>query len=121
MKKIYLKKFYIIALCLICICTITLFNYSKTFVFAQSDFSVDAKAGFLMDYNSSEILFEENADSKLQIASMVKLMTIYLTLESLDNNKISLTDKLTSSANAAGMGGSQVFIDPNVQYTVEEM
>jgi D-alanyl-D-alanine carboxypeptidase (penicillin-binding protein 5/6) len=116
-----MKKLCISIICILCICVASIMTGYTQNVFAETDFELDAKVGFLMDYNSSEILYEKNADAELQIASIVKLMTIFLTLEELDNGKISLSDKLTTTTNASGMGGSQVFIDPNVQYTVEEM
>ncbi|MDD4686236.1 MAG: D-alanyl-D-alanine carboxypeptidase [Clostridia bacterium] len=117
-----MKKLCISIICILCVCVAPIMTgYTQNYVLAETNFEVDAKVGFLMDYNSSEVLYEQNADSELQIASIVKLMTIYLTLEELNDGKISLSDKLTSTTNASGMGGSQVFIDPNVQYTVEEM
>ena len=117
-----MKKLFVSICCILCICIAPIYSgIMQNAVFAETDFKVEAKVGFLMDFSSSEVLFEQNADDKLQIASMVKLMTIYITLEEIDNNKILLTDKLTTTTNASGMGGSQVFIDPNVQYTIDDM
>lgn len=79
------------------------------------------KACIIMDYHSGEVVCEQNADKKLQVASIVKLMTTLLTIESIEKGNISLTDKMTTTENSAGMGGSQVFIDPFVEYTVEQM
>lgn len=117
MKRLIVSLFCVLCICITPICC----GNMQNFVYADTDFKVDAKVGFLMDYNSAEVLFEQNADDQLQIASMVKLMTIYLTLEEIANGKINLSDKLTTTTNASGMGGSQVFIDPNVQYTIEDM
>lgn len=117
-----MKRLCVSIFCVLCICIAPIYcGGMQNFVYADTDFKVDAKVGFLMDYNSCEILYEQNADAELQIASMVKLMTIFLTLEELENDKLNLTDKLTTTTNASGMGGSQVFIDPNVQYTIEDM
>lgn len=117
-----MKRLLIFIFCVLCICiTPIYYGAMQNCIFADTDFKVEAKVGFLMDFNSFEVLYEQNADAELQIASMVKLMTILLTLEELDNNKIALTDKLTTTTNASGMGGSQVFIDPNVQYTIDDM
>lgn len=79
------------------------------------------KASIIIEFNSGEVVYEENADKRVQVASIVKLMTTLLTIEELEKGNVKLTDKITSSENAAGMGGSQVFIDPFVQYSVEEM
>ncbi len=85
--------------------------------------SVDTKdkASIIVDFASGEVVYENNADEKLQVASIVKLMTILLTIEEIETGKLSLDDMLTSTENSAGMGGSQVFIDPFVKYNVGDM
>ena len=74
-----------------------------------------------MDCDTETIIFEKEIDKKLPIASMVKMMTIYLTLNEIEDGNLSLDKKVTISENASGMGGSQVFIDPYVSYTVENL
>lgn len=79
------------------------------------------KASIIMDFYSGEVVFENKADEKLQVASIVKLMTTLLVMEEIESGNITLTDKVVTTENSAGMGGSQVFIDPFVEYTVEDM
>ena len=69
----------------------------------------------------SKVLEENNADEKLPIASMVKIMTLLLTFEEMDNGNLTLDTLITTTENASGMGGSQVFIDPYVSYTAEQL
>ena len=76
----------------------------------------DVKAAYLLDYDSKVVLYEQNAREHLPVASMVKLMTILLTFEEIDAGRLSLDEMITTSENASGMGGSQVFIDPHVDY-----
>lgn len=83
--------------------------------------SMTAKSAVVMEFESGEILFSKNQDKRLPIASMVKLMTVLLTMESIDNGHLALDQKLTISKNSAGMGGSQVFLDANNDYTVEDL
>lgn len=117
-----MKKLLVSICCVLCVCIAPIYSgFYKNNVFAESEISVDATAGFLVDYNSGEVLFEQNADEKLQIASMAKLMTIYLVLEELDNGNLKLDDELVATQNASGMGGSQVFIDANSKYSIEKM
>lgn len=105
-------------ICIIC----TLSCVRINFVSAETDnLSVKASSSILVDWNSGDVIYEQDADKKVQVASIVKLMTVLLTFEELDNGKINLTDKITTTENASGMGGSQVFIDPYEEYTVEEM
>ena len=91
-------------------------------IFADNDVLKNtAKASLLVDYDSNTILYENNSNARYPIASMVKLMTLLLTYEAIDNGQLTLDTMITTSENAAGMGGSQVFIDPFVQYSVEDM
>lgn len=79
------------------------------------------KSAVLMEKHSGKILLEENATERLPIASVTKLMTVLLTLEKLDAGEIGLEDSVTVSANASGMGGSQVFLDANANYKLCEL
>ena len=98
-------------------------------IFAQTQISVSAKTeispacngSVLIEKNSQKILFEKDAHSRHPIASVTKLMTILLTLEEIENGTISLDDKVLISENANGMGGSQIFLDANVEYTLGEL
>lgn len=82
---------------------------------------ISSKSALLMDYASGEVLFEKNSHDKVPVASMVKMMTILLTIERIEAGELSLDEMIYTSENAAGMGGSQVFIDPFVEYSVEDM
>lgn len=96
------------------------FKVSKSYI-CQAEEEITSKSACLMDYESHEVLFEKNSHDKLPVASMVKMMTILLTLENLEKGNISLTDKVTTSENASSMGGSQVFIDPYVEYQLSDL
>lgn len=91
-------------------------------VYAEEDKNVyDVKSAYLMDYDSKTVLFEQNATEQLPVASMVKLMTILLTFEEIDAGRLNFNDDVLTSENASSMGGSQVFIDPYVNYKVEDL
>ncbi len=123
MKNYVAKNFKILFVFVLILIVLTASNFLQINIYAEneSDFCINAKSGILVDYSSGEVLFEQDADNKLQIASMVKLMTIYLVIEKLENGELKLTDKLTASEYAASMEGSQVFIDANSRYTIEDM
>ncbi|TYQ18305.1 UNVERIFIED_CONTAM: D-alanyl-D-alanine carboxypeptidase (penicillin-binding protein 5/6) [Acetivibrio alkalicellulosi] len=82
--------------------------------------SFNAKAFILMDAQTGQILSEENSNDTLPIASVTKVMSMLLIMEAIDSGKIKLTDNVTVSEYAAGMGGSQAYIEPGEQYTVHE-
>ncbi len=90
------------------------------FAYAMSD-NIQAKACILVDYNTGKVLYEQNANDKYPVASIVKLMTILLTLESIESGNISIDDKVVASASSSSMGGSQVFIEEGGEYLVGDL
>ena len=88
-----------------------------------ADFSeeVNAKSAVLMDANTGKILFEYNADDVLPPASVTKVMTLLLVFEALDNGVIKLSDMVSTSEHAASMGGSQIYLEPGEQMSVDEL
>lgn len=82
---------------------------------------IDAKSAILMDADTGEILYEQDADTPLPPASVTKVMTLLLVMEAIDSGKISLTDSVSVSEEAAKMGGSQVYLEPGETMSVEEM
>ena len=72
---------------------------------------LDCAAALLMEQDSGQIIFEMNADSPRPVASVTKVMTILLALEAVEAGRAALTDIVTVSEAAAGMGGSQVLLD----------
>ncbi|MDR0850472.1 MAG: D-alanyl-D-alanine carboxypeptidase [Christensenellaceae bacterium] len=118
MKKIVLAFFVLFCGALACFVSL---NAPTKAVFAQDNPEFDAKAICLMEYNSDQVLLEKNADASVPVASIVKLMTILITIEQIEDGKLGLNDQVVASHNAAGMGGSQVFIEAGGSYTVDEM
>ena len=82
---------------------------------------VTTKASILLDMDSGKVLYENNSNAEMPVASIVKLMTIMLTFEQIDSGVISLTDKVLVSENASNMGGSQIFLDANCEYELGEL
>ena len=88
---------------------------------AKANVDLSSKSALLMDSDTKTILYEKNSHEHLPVASMVKMMTILLTLENIKEDRISLEDKVLTSEKASGMGGSQVFIDPFEEYKLEDL
>ena len=119
-----MKRFFLI--CLISfLCLTTVFGICSQkdvcVSYAGGEVDLSCKSACLVDYASGEILFAKNANEKRPVASMVKMMTILLTLEDLKDGRIDLKDTLTTSENASSMGGSQVFVEPYQKYSIEDM
>lgn len=90
-------------------------------VSATNDVDLTSKSAILMEYDSGEILFSKDETKHLPVASMVKMMTILLSLEELEAGNVTLDTMITTTENASSMGGSQVFIDPYVEYSFEDL
>jgi len=92
---------------------------------AQADGGADlapgARSAILMDADSGTIIFEKNSHDKLPPASITKIMTMVLIMEALDEGRIKLSDTVTTSEYAASMGGSQIFLEPGEEMTVQDM
>lgn len=118
-----MKKILTFSLVLILIYGVFLIPSNVTSAYASSSFESSAahKSSVLIEKNSGKILYDNNSSEQLPIASVTKLMTILLTLEKIDAGEISLTDKVTVSENASGMGGSQIFIDTGLSYELGEL
>jgi D-alanyl-D-alanine carboxypeptidase (penicillin-binding protein 5/6) len=90
-------------------------------VVSDSVLEIQSPSALLMELNSGQILYEKDADTARRPASVTKLMTMLLAFEALDAGKLQLTDMVTVSANAAGMGGSQVYLEEGEQQTVQDL
>lgn len=80
-----------------------------------------SKAAMLLDSETGTVVFEKNAKEHLQIASMVKIMTLGLAFDEISRREIPLDTEITASENAAAMGGSQAFLDANASYRLDEL
>ena len=82
---------------------------------------VSAPSALLMEASTGKVIYEKNADEQRHPASVTKIMTLLLIFDALEEGKISLEDKVTVSEYAASMGGSQVFLEPGEEQTVDTM
>lgn len=75
----------------------------------------------LIEQSSGNVLYNHNMHEKLRPASVTKVMSLLLIMEALDSGRISLTDKVPCTEDAAKMGGSQIWLDTREELTVDEM
>ncbi|HLS59903.1 MAG TPA: D-alanyl-D-alanine carboxypeptidase family protein [Virgibacillus sp.] len=83
--------------------------------------TTEVKSAILLERDTGEILFDENADKKLPPASMTKVMTLLLIMEALDTGMLELDEVVTVSERASSMGGSQVFLSAGEEMTVNDL
>ena len=82
---------------------------------------VQAEAALLMEKETGQVLYAKNEHQTLEPASVTKVMTLLLVMEAIDRGTLAYDDVVTISDYAASMGGSQIFLSPGEQITVEDL
>lgn len=88
---------------------------------AEAPITLTSPSAILCEASTGQVIFEKNADERRPVASVNKVMTILLTLEAVDEGRVSLEDQVTVSPRAASMGGSQAFLDAGERYKLREL
>ncbi len=83
--------------------------------------SLAVKAYMLKDFNSGHVIATQNANMRVEPASLTKIMTAYLTFKAIKNGHLQLTQTLPVSQAAWKAEGSKMFIEPNKPVTVDEL
>nr|MDD6336267.1 D-alanyl-D-alanine carboxypeptidase [bacterium] len=84
-------------------------------------FSLQSKACVLMDAKTGTVILSKAENERMPIASVTKVMTLLLTFEAIDAGMFTLDSDTQISTHAAGMGGSQVFLDAGQSYKVSDL
>ena len=88
---------------------------------STNSLNLESGGAILVEQKTGQILYEHNMHEKLRPASVTKVMSLLLIMEALDSGQISLTDKIPCTEDAAGMGGSQIWLEVGEELTVDEM
>ena len=88
---------------------------------AEAPITLTSPSAILCEASTGQVIFEKNADERRPVASVNKVMTILLTLEAVDEGRVSLEDQVTVSPRAASMGGSQAFLGAGERYKLSEL
>ncbi len=113
MRKIKKICSIIIAFCIVIASTVE--------VSAENEIEVTAPSAILMEQNTGKVLFEKNADEVRTGASLMKIMCLLIAMERIDENKLSLTETVTASDNAAEVKGADVWIKSGESMKVEDL
>lgn len=87
----------------------------------NSSLAQNATSAILIEATTGEILFEKNAHEKLAPASMTKIMSMLIIVESIEKGVINWDDVITVSENASSMGGSQILLETGEQMKVSDL
>ncbi len=88
---------------------------------STNSLNLESGGAILIEQKTGEVLYEHNPHEKLRPASVTKVMSLLLIMEALDSGQIALTDKVPCTEDAAGMGGSQIWLEVGEELTVDEM
>lgn len=79
------------------------------------------RSAVLMEQSTGRMLYAMNEDAALPPASVTKIMSLLLFMEAIDAGTLKLDDRVTCSANAAGFGGSQIWLKEGEQMSVNDL
>lgn len=82
---------------------------------------LSARGYILLDHKSGQTLAAQNENERLDPASITKLMTAYAVFKSIQNEQISLDDKVLISEKAWRTAGSRMFVEVNKRVSVEDL
>ena len=122
-----MKKKIIYGLVSIFLVVIGLFAYVKTNenkslqVNASVDVNLNCGSAYLIEESTGKVIYSYNEKDKMYPASMTKMMGLLLVCEAIENKQIKLDDIVSVSLHASQMGGSQVFLQPLEQISIDEL
>ncbi len=103
------------------ICLIIFLSFSAINGSAITDNEISAPAAVLIEAKTNKVLYQKNAHEKRACASITKVMTLLLVMEEIDNGKLKLNDMLSTSAHAASMGGSDIWLEEGEKMSVNDL
>lgn len=95
-------------------------SLSAIAAYAQG-YDTQARAAYVYDHASGQILLALNADEALPPASMSKLMTLLMAFEALRDGRLTLETRVPVSAHAMSFGGSTMFLNTQDRPTIEDL
>jgi serine-type D-Ala-D-Ala carboxypeptidase (penicillin-binding protein 5/6) len=99
----------------------TLFVHLLIFPFSVNAIDTKAEQAIVIDFDTNEILFEKNSNSKTPPASMTKIMTVYAAFDRIKNTDLSITNECVISAKAYKMGGSRTFLEIDDRVSIDDL
>ena len=82
---------------------------------------VSAKAVELIDGHSGRVLYAKNSRERLPMASVTKLMTLYLAVKAIQEKKIARSELVPVSEEAYRTNGSQIWLEPGERLSVDHL
>lgn len=83
--------------------------------------AIAARAWISVDVNSGQVLASSAPDTRVEPASLTKIMTAYVVFNALEEKRLTLGQQVPVSETAWRTGGSRMFIEPRKPVTVDEL
>lgn len=103
------------------LCGIVLFPCVVSAQEGEETLAANARSAILVDYSTGKVLFEKNKDERVAIASLTKMMSQLIILENIEAGKLTWDQKVKVSSNAAGYGGTQIYLQPREEMSVKDL
>ena len=78
------------------------------------------KAAIVIDFDTEEVLFEVNADTRNYPASLTKIMTLYIVFDYIKKGKLSFDSQLSVSSVAASRSPSKLYLEEGSSIKVRD-
>ena len=88
---------------------------------AEGKLATNARNAILVEVNTGTVLFEKNMNDRVAVASLTKMMSQLLILESIEKGTLKWDEVIKVSSNAAGYGGTQIYLQPGEEMTVRDL
>ena len=82
---------------------------------------IDARAWLLVDANSGQALAAQQADKRVEPASLTKLMTAYLSFSALRDGRLDRNQEVSITEAVVKAPGARMFLDPRTPAKVEDL
>jgi len=90
------------------------------FLILSSSVSFAKKAAIVIDFDTKEVLFEVNANTKNYPASLTKIMTLYILFDQIEKELLTNETKLKVSKNASSRSPSKLYLEAGSYIKVED-
>lgn len=106
---------------LVCILSCFTLFAAVFFMPPERAYAASAKAEILIEAETGQVLFSQNADKKLPMASITKTMALLIWAEEIDAGKLSLEDKVKATSYASSAEGSVIWLNAGEEMTAAEL
>lgn len=100
---------------------LTMFSCKTNKQVYAEEITLNGDKAIVMEVTTGKILYASNEHSKAYPASMTKMMGMYLVLEAVKENKITMEDYVTCSSYASSMGGTQIYLEEGERMQVKDL